>query len=174
MGLAYPSLAEDGIPPVFDSMMDQHLLKNNMFAFYLTMDSSQVDSDLTFGYYDKTKFKGNMVWHPILFKLMFGIALDDILVDGKSLGLCGPNGTKKDCLITIDSGTSYMSMPQWAYTEYSKSYPTVSDSVECDTGREFGNLTFVINGEHYSFAPQEWVYPPSPPSAAFPQTELMS
>ena len=27
VGLAYPELAEEGVPPVFDNMMDQNLLK---------------------------------------------------------------------------------------------------------------------------------------------------
>jgi hypothetical protein len=34
--MAYPELAEKDVKPVFDSIMDQKLLKSNMFAFYLT------------------------------------------------------------------------------------------------------------------------------------------
>lgn len=37
VGLAYPALAEPGVAPVFDNMMSQNLLKNNMFSFYLGM-----------------------------------------------------------------------------------------------------------------------------------------
>ena len=36
VGLAYPALAEKGVKPVFDEMIDQKLLKDNIFAFYLT------------------------------------------------------------------------------------------------------------------------------------------
>ena len=36
IGMAYPALAEEGVTPVFDNMMNQNLLKNNLFAFYLT------------------------------------------------------------------------------------------------------------------------------------------
>lgn len=36
IGMAYPSLAEKGIKPLFDEMMDQGLLKKNIFAFYYT------------------------------------------------------------------------------------------------------------------------------------------
>ena len=45
-------------------------------------------SDLTLGYYDKSKFKGSIDWHPILFKYMFGVKLDDIKIGGKPLNLC--------------------------------------------------------------------------------------
>jgi hypothetical protein len=49
--LGYPALAEKGVTPVFDEMMEQKLLKNNMFAF--SFGSGSEGSDLTLGYYDK-------------------------------------------------------------------------------------------------------------------------
>lgn len=110
-----------------------------------------MESDLTFGYYDKTKFSGNIVWHPVLFKYMFGIKLDDIKVNGKSLGFCGPNGIKKDCLVTVDSGTTMMSMPSWAFSKLPKTVPTVQNPAECSAQEDFGKLTWVINGHEYSF-----------------------
>jgi saccharopepsin len=91
IGLAYPIMAEKGIMPVFDSMMKQGALKSNMFAFYLTNMEAELmglHSDLTFGYYDKSKFKGQLDWHPILFQYMYGVKLDDIKVGGKALNLC--------------------------------------------------------------------------------------
>lgn len=36
IGMAYPALAEQGVTPVFDEMMNQKLLKSNVFAFYFT------------------------------------------------------------------------------------------------------------------------------------------
>jgi len=75
-----------------------------------------LDSEITFGYYDKSKYTGDMVWHPILHKLMFGVQLDDIKVNGTSLGICNQRQNKQlPCLVTVDSGTSEMTMPQWAY-----------------------------------------------------------
>jgi len=34
--MAYPALAEKDVTPVFDEMIKQKLLKENIFAFYLT------------------------------------------------------------------------------------------------------------------------------------------
>jgi hypothetical protein len=68
VGMAYPALAEKGVTPVFDEMMGQKLLKTNMFAFYLTTKQAEgmgMKSDLTFGYYDKEKYKGDIHWNPI-------------------------------------------------------------------------------------------------------------
>lgn len=71
--MGYPALAEKGIKPVFDGMMDQKLLQSNMFAFYMTDKSSGVESDMTIGYYDKEKFSGELAWNDVKFKYMFGV-----------------------------------------------------------------------------------------------------
>ena len=113
IGMAYPALAEKGVTPVFDEMIGQKLLTNNMFSFYLTSKQAEtlgMKSDLTLGYYDVAKFTGNIHWNDVKFKYMFGVQLDDVKVNGASTGLC----QGKECLITFDSGTSLMSMPTFA------------------------------------------------------------
>ena len=58
---------------------------------------------------------------------MFGVKLDDVKFNGKSLGLC--NG---DCLITFDSGTSLMSMPTFATDKLEENdIPTARKGVSC-------------------------------------------
>ena len=115
IGMAYPALAEKGVTPVFDEMINQKLLKTNVFAFYFTSKQAEaagMNSDLTFGYYDKSKFKGDVDWHPVLYKYMFGVKLDDVKVNGKALNMC--HDKSEGCMITFDSGTSLMSFPTWA------------------------------------------------------------
>ena len=114
IGMAYPALAEKDVKPVFDEMIDQKLLKSNIFAYYFTTAQAEekgLKSDMTFGYYDKSKFKGEMQWHNVDYKYMFGVKLDDIKVGGKNLEMC--KGRPDGCLITFDSGTSLMSFPTW-------------------------------------------------------------
>lgn len=63
-------MAERGVKPVFDEMIDQKLVKKNIFAFYFTSKFAEnygFKSDLTFGYYDRAKFKGDIHWSPVLF-----------------------------------------------------------------------------------------------------------
>ena len=113
--MAYPQLAEKNVTPVFDEMMNQKLLAKNIFAFYLTTKKDEAQgrfSDLTFGYYDKTKFDGEISWNPVEYQYMFGVPFEDIVFNGKKSKIC-ENNTHK-CLITFDSGTSLMSMPKYA------------------------------------------------------------
>lgn len=41
VGMAYPALAEKGVTPVFDEMINQKLLNQNMFAFYFTTKQAE-------------------------------------------------------------------------------------------------------------------------------------
>lgn len=158
--MAYPALAEPNVRPVFDEMMAQGLLQSNMFAFYLSskQDENQgLKSDLTLGYYDKTKFTGDIHWSPVKFQYMFGVPLDDIKVGGKNLNIC--EGAQHECLITFDSGTSLASVPTFAAKKMKqKGVPTAQNFVECENKNQFGDLTFVINGKDYTLTPDEWMF----------------
>jgi len=161
VGMAYPALAEHGVKPVFDEMIDQKLLKDNMFAFYFTSKQAEglgLQSDMTFGYYDKSKFKGEMVWHPVEFKYMFGVKLDDVLFNGVSSGVC--KDKPEGCMITFDSGTSLMSMPTFATDILSKSkIPTASSIMPCKNPEQFGDMTLMIGGKAYTLSNEEWMFP---------------
>lgn len=82
-------------------------------------------------------------------------------MNGKSMGLCGPQGKQKDCIITVDSGTTFASVPGWAYQEIQGKVPTLDNGVDCKSEEDFGQLTWVINGKEYSMEANEWVYPPA-------------
>lgn len=138
-----------------------------MFAFYLTTQKDGMESDITFGYYDTSKFSGKIQWHPIKFKYMFGLQLDDVLLDGESLGFCGPegtfsnrynNGTYEECLITVDSGTTYIAFPHAVYDQLSgKGVPTGHDGIACKDAESVGDLTWVIEGKSYSLGGEQWI-----------------
>lgn len=105
-----------------------------MFAFYLSSKQDEnlgLKSDITLGYYDTTKYTGDIHWSPIKFKYMFGVQLDDIKVGGKALNIC--EGAPHDCLITFDSGTSLGSVPTFAAKKMKElKVPTATNFVECD------------------------------------------
>lgn len=114
VGLAYPEFAEPGVTPFFDSLMSADILGKNVFAFHMSMNPNEEDSELLLGAWDDTKYSGELVWHNVEHKLFWSIQLDDVKIDGKSLGLCGPD-SGKNCLLTPDSGTSMITFPTWAH-----------------------------------------------------------
>lgn len=142
-------------------MMNQNLIERGLFAFYLTTEHQKVESEMTFGYYDKSKFTGPINWHNATYHLMFGIKLDDIAINGKRLNICGENGPIKSCLLTVDSGTSFLSMPSKAMNLVRGKIPTATEGLDCTSPRDFGAITWIIDGVHYTLEAEEWIYPPS-------------
>lgn len=162
VGLAYPELAEPGVTPLFDNMMKQKLLVSNMFAFFmLETEEEQAHNwkpELTLGFYDKTKFVGDVQWHDIKLKYMFGIKLDDIKVNGKALNVCKKLKDPKQCLITIDSGSSANGIPSAAIPAFKEAnLPVSKNFVECENREDIGSLTYVINGKDYTLNADEWL-----------------
>jgi len=55
IGLAYPEFAEPGVIPLFDAMMDSHILGMNVFAFHMSMNPDGEDSEVMFGDWNLSK-----------------------------------------------------------------------------------------------------------------------
>ena len=99
-------------------------------------------SEMTFGYYDKTKYEGELKWFPVTKQHFFAFKLDDLLFNGKSYGIC--KNRPEGCLMTIDSGLSYMVIPPYVKQTMDKNNILVSTN--CDPKTQLGNITLVIGG----------------------------
>jgi cathepsin D len=148
LGLAYPNMAAHGFKPVFDSIIDEKLLRNNIMSFYYSLDES-VDGQITLGYVDTSKFKGKITYYPVIDKYYWTIKMDDIKYNGKSLGLC-PDG----CKAVIDTGTTLITGPSQDLRHLLRNIPVENDCANYDQAED---LTFVFNGDEYSLKPDEYM-----------------
>ena len=156
--MAYPALAQKDIVPLFDNIMEQKVLQVNLFAFYFTKKADEDNgmlSDLTFGYYDKAKFTGEIHWLDVEFKYMYGVKFEDIKFNGISHKLCqGDN----ECLVTFDSGTSKMAFPMWAAKLVnSNGIPIGKVGEKCQSEKSYGDLTIIIGGKDYVLSNEDWM-----------------
>lgn len=161
IGMAYPELAQKGVATVFDNIMSQKKLSHNLFSFFVTNDMEEkvggLQSEISFGFYDKKKFQGELKWHPVVFKYMFGMKLDDVLMNGKSIGL---GCDKRECLVTVDSGTSHLAFPEWAMDVVKGKVPIRNIPVPCTKSEEFGDLSFIMSGVEYKVPNMDWTFEP--------------
>ena len=86
IGLSYPSLAPNGELLFFDNIINNNLLESNIFTSYYYIDGEH--ADLTFGYIDPIFYTGDIVWAPVQKQEHWNIPIDDIKIDGMSLGFC--------------------------------------------------------------------------------------
>ena len=87
--------------------MQENLIERNIFAFYMSMNPLDDDSELIFGSYDEDRFIGNLNWHLVINKLFWSLKLDDIKIRNVSTSIC----ENVSCMVTPDSGTSLSTMP---------------------------------------------------------------
>lgn len=102
LGLGFPTISVNGQPPVFNNMMDQGLVSEQVFAFYLSNKDGAV-GELTFGGVDPAHYTGDIVYHNLTRLAYWQVDVDSMTVGGASM-------TSTRATI-IDSGTSLLAGP---------------------------------------------------------------
>ncbi|NXW39043.1 PEPE protein, partial [Phaetusa simplex] len=98
LGLGYPNLAVDGITPVFDNMVNESLLEENLFSVYLSRETT--GSVVIFGGIDEAYFTGSINWISVSYQGYWQISMDSIIVDSQEVAC------SSGCQAIIDTGTS--------------------------------------------------------------------
>uniref|UniRef100_A0A674JG33 pepsin A n=1 Tax=Terrapene triunguis TaxID=2587831 RepID=A0A674JG33_9SAUR len=78
LGLAFPSIASSGATPVFDNMMNEGLVSQDLFSVYLSSDD-QSGSFVMFGGIDSSYYSGNLNWIPLSAETYWQITMDRYL-----------------------------------------------------------------------------------------------
>nr|XP_009670602.1 PREDICTED: cathepsin E [Struthio camelus australis] len=156
LGLAYPSLAVDGITPVFDNMMAQNLVELPMFSVYMsTNPNSSVGGELLFGGFDPSRFVGTLNWVPVTQQGYWQIQIDNIQVGG-TVAFCASG-----CQAIVDTGTSLLTGPTNDIKElqnYIGAVPVDGEyAVQCDSLSMMPSVTFTINGVLYTLNAQAYM-----------------
>ncbi|KAJ7404073.1 Cathepsin E [Willisornis vidua] len=155
LGLAYPSLAVDGVTPVFDNMMAQNLVELPLFSVYMSQNpESSLGGELLFGGFDTSRFTGTLNWVPVTQQGYWQIQLDNVQVGG-TVTFCA-NG----CQAIVDTGTSLLTGPTKDVKKLQNYIGAVSVdgeyAVECSNLSAMPDVTFTINGLPYTLNAQAY------------------
>jgi hypothetical protein len=154
VGLAFPSMSAGGVRAFFDTVIDQKLLKKNMFAFYFSpsgtgqqkfasilegggggrTDAYKPGMDaVLWGGVDKQLYEGEISWFPVTQAHYWAMDLHAFYVGeekmefgggGDSLLGVGENRDAAPAKLIVDSGTAY-------YTAEDALYHKIMDKVSC-------------------------------------------
>jgi saccharopepsin len=97
LGLGYDTISVNHIVPPFYQMVNQGLLDEPVFAFYL--GSTEDESEAIFGGIDKSHYKGDLIKLPVRRKAYWEVEFEAITF-GKSTAQLADTGA------IIDTGTS--------------------------------------------------------------------
>ena len=102
MGLGYDTISVNKIVPPFYNMLNQKLLDDPVFAFYLGDTDDQ--SEATFGGIDKSHYTGKLTKIPLRRKAYWEVDLDSITF-GEDTAEMENTG------VILDTGTSLIALP---------------------------------------------------------------
>ncbi|PNT72445.1 aspartic proteinase oryzasin-1 isoform X1 [Brachypodium distachyon] len=107
LGLGFKEISVEGSDPVWYNMIDQGLVKEKSFSFWLNRDANDGEGgEIVFGGSDPKHYKGSHTYTRVTRKAYWQFEMGDFLIGGKSTGICVDG-----CAAIADSGTSLIAGP---------------------------------------------------------------
>ncbi|KAF3763041.1 hypothetical protein M406DRAFT_83961 [Cryphonectria parasitica EP155] len=152
LGMGYDTISVNKIVPPVYNMIDQKLIDEPVFAFYLSSDGD--GSEVVFGGSDKAHYTGKIVNIPVRRKAYWEVDLDGITIDGETASF-------EDSGIILDTGTSLIALTTdiaemlnaqiGAKKGYSGTY-----TLECNTRDSLPDITFGLAGYNFTIGPYDY------------------
>ncbi|KAL2838870.1 aspartic peptidase domain-containing protein [Aspergillus pseudodeflectus] len=155
LGLGFDTISVNKIVPPFYKMIEQGLLDEPVFAFYLGDANKEGDSsEATFGGIDKDHYTGELINIPLRRKAYWEVDLDAIAL-GDDVAELDNTG------VILDTGTSLIALPsnlaEMINTEIgAKKGFTGQYSVDCATRDSLPDITFTLTGHNFTIGPYDY------------------
>ncbi|CAA6665347.1 unnamed protein product [Spirodela intermedia] len=106
-GLGFQEISVGNVVPLWYNMISQGLVKEPIFSFWFNRNADDEEGgEIVFGGADPNHYKGNHTYVPITRKGYWQFDMGDVLIDGRSSGICSGS-----CAAIADSGTSLIAGP---------------------------------------------------------------
>ncbi|XP_032074350.1 embryonic pepsinogen-like [Thamnophis elegans] len=147
LGLAYPTISVDQATPVFDNLMKEGLVQQDLFSVYLSKEAT--GSMITFGGIDHSYYTGSINWIPVTSQTYWQISMDSVLVNDKEVACNG------GCQAIVDTGTSLLAGPPSGISSILKAIGVNPQQpvINCSNLSNLPDIVFVINGIHHPLPP---------------------
>jgi saccharopepsin len=157
LGLGFDTISVNRIPPPFYNMIDQGLLDEPVFAFYLgdTNNGEEDESEAIFGGVNKDHYTGKVTNIPLRRKAYWEVDLDAITFGDNTAEL-------EKTGVILDTGTSLIALPSTlaellnkeigAKKSYNGQY-----TVECEKRDSLPDMSFTLSGYNFSITPYDYI-----------------
>ena len=155
LGLGYDTISVNHITPPFYSMINQGLLDEPVFAFYLSNTANGDESEAVFGGIDENHYTGKMTKIPLRRKAYWEVDLDAITFGDQTAEIDNTG-------VILDTGTSLIALPTTmaellnreigAKKSYNGQY-----TIECDKRDSLPDLTFTLTGHNFTIGPYDYI-----------------
>jgi len=158
LGLGFDTISVNKIVPPFYSMIEQGLLDEPVFAFYLsdTSDGGEEDaSEAIFGGVNKDHYTGKITEIPLRRKAYWEVDLDAITFGDATAELDNTG-------VILDTGTSLIALPSTLAELLNKEIGAKKGyngqyTVECEKRDSLPDLTFTLSGYNFTITPHDYI-----------------
>ncbi|KAF9253078.1 hypothetical protein DTO013E5_2472 [Penicillium roqueforti] len=156
LGLGYDTISVNKMVPPFYHMINQKLVDEPVFAFYLgDADKDGDNSEATFGGIDESHYTGELIKIPLRRKAYWEVELNSIAL-GDNVAELENTG------VILDTGTSLIALPSTMAELLNKEIGATKGftgqySVECDKRDSLPDLTFTLGGHKFTIGPHDYI-----------------
>uniref|UniRef100_A0A7N8XVS2 renin n=1 Tax=Mastacembelus armatus TaxID=205130 RepID=A0A7N8XVS2_9TELE len=156
LGMGYPNMAIDGITPVFDRIISQHVLEEEVFSVYYSRDPKHTPGgELVLGGRDSNYYTGKFNYVDTRELGKWEVTMKGVSV-GTELMFCA-----EGCTAMIDTGSSYITGPASSVSALMKAIGAQLDesgyNVNCDTVKTLPRVSFHMGGQEYSLTREDYI-----------------
>ena len=157
LGLGYDTIAVNKMVPPFYNMIDQGMLDEPVFGFYLgdTANGEGDESEAMFGGIDKSHYSGKMTYIPLRRKAYWEVDLDAITFGSATAELDNTG-------VILDTGTSLIALPSTlaellnkeigAKKSYNGQY-----TVDCSKRDSLPDMTVTLTGSNFTISAFDYI-----------------
>ena len=151
LGMAWPRISVNGLPLIFDLLVQQGQVVGNSFSFYLTRIPGSNGSALVLGGVNTKYYTGEFKYYPLKSTDYWQIAMDDLIFNGTSYKVGNLIGI-------VDTGTSVLVGPTKVVEEMTKAFGSGKQKqVDCSIVPSLPNLDFIIGGDTYTLKGKDYI-----------------
>ena len=158
LGMGFKSIAVDGITPVFDLMVQQKLVSNPVFSFYLDRNiGGSPGGELIFGGSDPNYYTGDFTYLPVDKEGYWQFHMDGITVGDSQFCDGG-------CEAIADTGTSLIIGPVDEINELNNQLGASEDllsgdyTFDCSKIDNLPDVTFSLGGNEFVLTSKDYVW----------------
>jgi saccharopepsin len=155
LGLGYDTISVNKIPPPFYNMINQGLLDEPVFAFYLSDTNNGDDSEATFGGVDESHYTGKIITLPLRRKAYWEVDLDAITFGDSTAEL-------ENTGVILDTGTSLIALPTTLAELLNKEIGAKKGyngqyTIECEKRDSLPDMSFTLSGREFAITPYDYI-----------------
>jgi len=156
LGMGFSSISVYNITTVFENLVKQKAVEQNVFAFYLGSRAVGPEGELTLGGTDPNHYTGSLTYVPVTSATYWETKLDSIVVAGESF----THAVK----VIIDSGTSTLAGPLAEVRSLARKVGAKSViirpgeyTIDCTNPKALPDIVVTIGGNKFTLTGPDYV-----------------